>query len=314
MSMGGHRDVHVPLPHGLERFGGSVRVRVTGREDAPLVVALGGISGDRFVCGHPDGREGWWPGMVGAGCAVDPEHYRVLGFDFAADPRGEVAPSTLEQAQVLAALLDRLSIEKAHAIVAASYGAMVALSFAEHLADRVGKLVIISASARPHPAATALRDLQRRVVELGIKAGQKGEALALARGMAMMTYRTPEEFGRRFKGGIAEPHCLGASEPGSYLRARGEAFLSVMSPERFLSLSASVDRHDVDATRIAHPALLIGANSDQLVPPDDMRKLASRLAGPTELHLLDCLEGHDMFLTNAANLSGLVSPFLAKSQ
>jgi homoserine O-acetyltransferase len=87
-----------------------------------------------------------------------------------------------------------------------------------------------------------------------------------------------------------------------------------MSPERFLSLSASIDRHDVDATRIAHPALLIGAKSDQLVPPDDMRRLASELAGPTELHLLDCLEGHDMFLTNAAHLSTLVSPYLAKAQ
>jgi homoserine O-acetyltransferase len=159
-----------------------------------------------------------------------------------------------------------------------------------------------------------LRDLQRRVVELGNKSGQKREALALARGMAMMTYRTAEEFGERFKGGIAGPHCLGASEPGSYLRARGEAFLSVMSPERFLSLSASIDRHDVDATRIVHPALLIGANSDQLVPPGDMRTLASELAGPTELHLLDCLEGHDMFLTNAAHLSTFVSPFLAKAQ
>jgi homoserine O-acetyltransferase len=314
MTMDVHRDVEVPLPEGLERFGGFVRARVTGPEDAPLVVALGGISGDRFVCGHPDGGEGWWPGMVGTGCAVDPQNYRVLGFDFAADPRGRVAPSTLEQAQVLGALMDRLSIERAHAIVAASYGAMVALSFAEHIAHRVEKLVIISASARPHPAATALRDLQRRVVELGIKAGQKREALALARGMAMMTYRTAAEFGERFKGGIAGPHCLGASEPGSYLRARGEAFLSVMSPERFLSLSASIDRHDVDATRIAHPALLIGANSDQLVPPDDMRKLASELAGPTELHLLDCLEGHDMFLTNAAHLSNLVAPFLAESQ
>jgi homoserine O-acetyltransferase len=306
-------DVEVPLPHGLKRFGGSVRARVTGPENAPLVVALGGISGDRFVCGHPDGRDGWWPGLVGPGCAVDPQQYRVLGFDFAADPLGEIAPSTVEQAQVLRALMDRLSIEKAHAIVAASYGAMVALSFAEHLAERVGKLVIISASARPHPAATALRDLQRRVVELGLKAGQRSEGLALARGMAMMTYRTPQEFGRRFKGGIAGPHCLGASEPGSYLRARGEAFLSVMSPERFLSLSASIDRHDVDATRIAQPSLLIGAYSDQLVPPDDMRRLASELAGPAELHLLDCLEGHDMFLTNAAVLSTLVSPFLAKS-
>lgn len=311
--MANYRDFDVALPRPLDRFGGSVRVRVTGREDAPLVVALGGISSDRFVCGHPDGRNGWWPGMVGPGSAIDPDRYCVLGMDFAADPRGEVAPSTREQAQVLGAVIDHLSIDKAHAIVGASYGAMVALSFAEHFADRVAKLVIISAGARPHPAATALRDLQRRVVQLGIGAGAPREALAVARGMAMMTYRTPEEFARRFKGGIGAPHCLAASEPGSYLRARGEAFLAVMSPERFLSLSASIDRHAVDATRIAQPALLLGATSDQLVPPGDMRTLASELAGPTELHLFDCLEGHDMFLTNAAGLAELVSPFLAEA-
>ena len=312
--MGDHCDVEVMLPRGLKHFGSSVRVRVTGREVAPLVVALGGISGNRFVSDHPDGKEGWWPGMVGPGCAIDPGHLRVLGLDFAADPRGMIAPSTREQAQVLHAVLDRLSVDKAHAIVGASYGGMVALSFAEHFPDRVGKLVVISASARPHPAATALRELQRRVVKLGIETGQERHALALARGMAMMTYRTPEEFGRRFRGGISEPDCLAASEPGAYLRARGEAFLSVMSPQRFLSLSASIDRHEVDATRIAHPAFLIGANSDQLVPPDDMRRMASELAGPTELHLLDCLEGHDMFLTNAASLSELVSPFLSCSR
>lgn len=303
------RDFDVPLPPALERFGGSVAARLTGPPGAPLVVALGGISGNRLVCDH-DGGAGWWPGLVGPGGAVDPARTRVLGVDFAADPRGEIAPSTHDQAAVLAAVLDHVAVPRAHAIVAASYGAMVALAFAEQFAGRVGRLVIISAGARPHPAATALRDLQRRVVALGIAAGQEREALALARGMAMMTYRTHEEFGRRFRGGLSEPACLAPSQPGAYLRARGEAFLAVMSPQRFLSLSASIDRHAVDAARITRPALLIGAKSDQLVPPGDLTALAGALAGPTTLHLLDCLEGHDMFLTNAAALSMLVAPFL----
>lgn len=303
------REFEVRLPGALERFGGAVRACITGPADAPLVIALGGISGNRLVCNQEAGA-GWWPGMVGAGGAVDPARYRVLGMDFAADPRGEVAPSTHDQAAVLAAVLDHVAVGRAHAIVAASYGAMVALAFAEQFAGRVDRLVIVSAGARPHPAATALRDLQRRVVALGIAAGQEREALALARGMAMMTYRTHEEFARRFRGGLDEPACLGPSEPGAYLRARGAAFLSVMSPHRFLSLSASIDRHAVDAARITQPALLIGAKSDQLVPPGDLTALAGALAGPTTFHLLDCLEGHDMFLTNAPALATLVAPFL----
>jgi homoserine O-acetyltransferase len=83
-----------------------------------------------------------------------------------------------------------------------------------------------------------------------------------------------------------------------------------MSPQRFLSLSASIDRHKVDPTRIATPALLIGANSDQLVTSEQMRSLAARLGGPAELHLLDCLYGHDMFLKEAAAVGKIARQFI----
>src|SRR3546814_11446298 len=85
--------------------------------------------------------------------------------------------------------------------------------------------------------------------------------------MAMLSYRTSEEFERRFAGGLGGEEPLGRTEPGDYLRARGEAFQAVMSPGRFLSLSASIDRHRIDPAAITTPALLIGAESDQLVPP-----------------------------------------------
>ena len=84
-----------------------------------------------------------------------------------------------------------------------------------------------------------------------------------------------------------------------------------MTPERFLGLSASIDRHRVDPARIALPVLVIGADSDQLVPACQLRALAAALAGPAELHLLPCLYGHDMFLKEAEAVGRLVAPFLA---
>jgi homoserine O-acetyltransferase len=127
----------------------------------------------------------------------------------------------------------------------------------------------------------------------------------------MLTYRTPEEFGERFEGGIADASALGCSEPGAYLRARGQAFVSVMSPGRFLSLSASIDRHNVDASKIITPCLLIGAESDQLIFSGQLRQLAERLGPLAELHLLDSLYGHDMFLKEAERVGRLIEPFLA---
>jgi homoserine O-acetyltransferase len=293
----------VPLPATLARFGTSVRASVTGPDGAPVIVLLGGISGDCFPCG-------WWPGLAGSGCAADPGRYRILGLDFIADADGEIAPSPLDQAVALCAALDWLGVDKARAVIGASYGGMIALAMGQHFPARVERLVVISADARPHPAATAIRDLQRRIVALGLASGNEDEALSIARGLAMLSYRTREEFAERFEGGISGPGTLGRSDSGAYLRNRGEAFVARMSPQRFLSLSASIDRHHVDPSRIAVPALLIGADSDQLVPPVQMQDLASALAGPVQLHLLPSLFGHDMFLKDADKVSALVEVFL----
>ena len=301
----------VPLPADLRRFGETVRIAALGDPGQPTVVALGGISANCFPAVQWDGGSGWWSGLVGEGKAVDPRHYRIVGLDFAADDSGTSAPSTADQARVLAAALDAIGADKPVTIVGASYGGMVGLALAAAEPARVERLVIVCAGAEPHPASTAARELQRRVVSLGLLAGHGDEALAIARGMAMLTYRTPQEFQARFDGGIASDAPLCCSAPGAYLRARGQTFRSLMTPGRFLSLSASIDRHTVRPENISAPCLVIGANSDQLVFPDQLRRLAERLAGPAELHLLDSLFGHDMFLKEAERIGRLVAPFLA---
>ena len=214
----------VALPRALRDYGGQVRLRLSGPASAPLVVALGGISADRFVSDRDDGAPGWWPGLVGAGSAIDPARYRILGLDFAADPTGRRAPSTDEQAEVLAAALDAIGAAQADAIVGASYGGMVALALAVRRPERVRRLVLISAPAAPHPASSAVREIQRRTVALGLAGGMGEEALSIARGLAMLTYRTPKEFAERFDGGSAEVDTLATSDAGHYLRARGDAY------------------------------------------------------------------------------------------
>lgn len=301
----------VPMPADLRQFGESVRASALGNPANPPVVVLGGISANCFPAVRPDGSTGWWSRLAGEAKAIDPRDCYVIGLDFAADEKGVAAPSTFDQARVLAAALEIIGIDRPVSIVGASYGGMVGLALAATEPQRVGKLVLVCAGAEPHPASTAARELQRRVVSLGVLAGRGDEALAIARGMAMLTYRTAEEFDVRFDGGIDEESPLSCSEPGAYLRARGESFRSVMCPGRFLSLSASIDRHHVRPQDVKTPCLIIGANSDQLVFPVQLERLAEKLAGPAELHLLDSLYGHDMFLKEAERVGELVRPFLA---
>jgi len=302
------RDVEVVLPPILTRYGARTTCRVSGSEGAPVIVVLGGISADRFACTRQDGTSGWWPGLVGPGCATDPMRHRIVGLDFAADGEGRFAPTTAEQAEVLCAALDAVGVEVADLIVGASYGGMVALALAQHHSARVRRLAIISAPAEPHPMATATRELQRRAVALGLTHGDGEAGLSIARGLAMLTYRTPEEFALRFAGGLPQEETLGTSAPGAYLRARGDAYHAVMSPQRFLSLSASIDRHRIDPAAIPHPVLVIGASSDRLVPPEQVAALAAALPD-ARLHLIDSLYGHGLFLKETGQIAPLIASF-----
>jgi len=314
------RDIDAPIPAdwrgelGATLDDDCVRVRLVGPGDAPVVAVLGGISAGRFVAdANPDssgksgGASGWWETLVRPGGGVDLKRYRVLGLDFS--PRQTQAPLALtpaDQAQLLTLALDAAGIETLHAFVGASYGGMVALAFARLFPARVQRLVVLCAAHRPHPIATAWRGVQRRILEFAIECGRPEEGAALARELAMTTYRTPDEFDARFTPGLNGA----TSEACDYLIARGRAHASSMSAARYLSLSAAIDRHHEDPACITAPALLIGYYSDQLVPVADMRALHERLGGPSRLLTFPSLYGHDAFLKETDALTAPIADFL----
>lgn len=101
----------------------------------------------------------WWSWAVRAGGPVDLDRVRVLAFDYL--PGRDLA-------------------------------------FAAAFPERIGRLVAISAAHRSHPAATAWRRVQRRLLTFASDCGREAEGVALARELAIVTYRTPEEFALRF--------------------------------------------------------------------------------------------------------------------
>lgn len=280
---------------------------LVGPAIAPVVVALGGISATRHVTE-------WWGDVVGEGRFVDTTDLRVLGVDYldggdGRDGRPECAVSTHDQADALVATLDALDIERIHSLVGASYGGMVGLAFAERHPERVEQLVIISAPARPHPMSTALRSIQRRIVELGLETGRAFEAMSLARQLAMTTYRSAEEFADRFDGrsvGAAPLRLTPHFAVEHYLRHQGETFAQRFSPARFLALSLSADLHEVDPARIRTPALLVAADGDRIVPREQMLDLADRWGGRCRLVHLATHSGHDAFLAEPAKIGGTI--------
>jgi len=294
------------LPASFEFEGGSLSgaqlaYEVQGNPDGPLVCVLGGISAGRHVAG-------FWEWLAGAGKPVDTRVSCVVGIDWlggaglSSGPRSSSlgwdfpAVSTRDQARALHALLPALGRTRFDAIIGASFGGMVALAFAELFPREVSRLVVISAPARSDPLASAWRSLQTSILELGRETGREERALALARGLALTTYRSRADWARR--GGRAGVQ--------SYLEARGREFVRRFDGAALALLSRATDTHAVDPRAIATPALVAGADTDLLVPWESVEDLARELAGPVELQRIVSAYGHDAFLKETEQVGALV--------
>jgi homoserine O-acetyltransferase len=304
----GSRRVRIMPRYGNGPIDAEVRYLWAGAPGAPTVIVQGGISADRDVCGTSErAAPGWWESQVGAGRAIDLDRVRVLAIDWLeAGDLDAPSISSTDQANALASLLDALGIARVAAFVGASYGAMVGLAFAARHADRVSRLVVLAGAHRPHPFATAQRAVQRGIVKLGLENGCVEDALSLARQLALTTYRSGEEIGRRFAG-QAEP-CDGRFRlpVETWLEHHGRAFVARFDARRYLALSESIDLHDVDPKSVRVPAALIGFASDRLVPLADLCELQQRLGAPASLEVIETPYGHDGFLKEHERLAPLL--------
>ncbi len=284
-----------------------------GSAGLPTVIVQGGISADREVTAlGAHTPPGWWQALVGDGAAIDLGRCRVLAINWLdAAQLGVGAVSSEDQADALAALLQALRVARVHAFVGSSYGAMVALAFAARHPHRVGKLVLLAGAHRPHPLSTAQRSVQRGIVRMGLASGQVDAALALARQLAITTYRGSAEFGRRFAGAPELRDERFHFPVEDYLEHQGRRFVERFDAERFMALSESIDLHDVAPEQVPVPATLIGFPSDRLVPLADLCELQRRLRGPATLEVVESPYGHDAFLKEPEQLAPLLREALA---
>ncbi len=303
--------VDLALRHGGQR---QLRLRYecVGPAGAPVVLVAGGISAHRHVAAnarHPE--PGWANALVGSGRTLDPARLRILAFDYlGADGSLDVAIDTADQADAVAALLDALSIDALRGFVGYSYGALVGLQFGIRHPRRLRQLVAVSGAHRAHPYAAAWRALQRKAVALGQLQCADVQGLSLARQFAMLSYRTPEEFGERFD---AEPELINgrvrvAAE--DYLDAAGAQFVARIPVTAWLRLSESIDLHRIDPARVAVPTLVVAVEGDRLVPLADAVTLVEGLGTRGSLRVLRSAYGHDAFLKEHDRIDGILAAAL----
>jgi homoserine O-acetyltransferase len=309
------------LAHGGSLPEVDLAYRLAGPENSPVVLCMGGISADRFVSAD-EINPGWWQEYAGPGRAIDTESYQILSFDWlggAGDStraNGSDFPliDTRDQATAVIALLDHLDIDCLEAVIGASYGGLVAQQLARHYPQRLHSALVIAAGYQPQPMATAWRSVQRKILRFGIRLGDHQGALELARALAMSSYRSNTEFGRRFNSSHQLVDGQPTFEVEQYLFHCGQQFAKRFDVWPYLRLSESIDLHRVEPEKISVPLSLVGFSSDQLAPPEDLRQFKLRCGRQCRLWILESDYGHDSFLKPSPVLANILGRQLESVQ
>ncbi len=315
------------------RLGG---LTVAYRHDGPAPGAAPQVLVIHALTGSADAAGDWWEPLIGPGRALDTTRVGVLSANLLGGRYGTTGPtsidpatglpygstfpavSTRDQARVKWRLLDALGIERLHLVAGGSLGGMVALEVALDRPEAVRAVMPIAAPAAAGPMAIAWNHLQ---VELIDRLGLDG--LALARALAMTTYRSEADFEERFGRSV---EADGRPSIVSYLDHQGRKLVDRFDPATYRVLVGAMDRHDVGVAwggldgsfaRLAAGGTRltgVGIQDDILYGPRQIHALVdgARAAGvDARYREIRSTKGHDAFLVEWDQLTILLREALA---
>lgn len=291
----------------------------------------------------------WWPDLFRDGHPLDAGKHCVIGINVLGSCYGSTGPSSINPAsgkpygaefpvvsirdivRAQAQLIEHLEIQQLRAVIGGSIGGMQALQWTVDFPERVAGCFAVGA-APLSAMGLALNHLQREIIRLD-PAWNGGEydaehpparGLALARGLATCTYKSPALFTERFgrkpdrSGGDPLRSHADTYDVAGYLEYQGRIFNQRFDANSYLVISRAMDSFDLTRgyaseaealRRIRARVLLVGISSDWLFPSAEVRELAERIQKANavcnyiELH---SNHGHDAFLAEAANIRPLI--------
>lgn len=276
------------------------------------------------LTGNADADD-WWSGLYKPGAILDPERSFVIATNVLGGCYGTTGPASInpETGEAYGAsfphitirdivetqrrLLDRIGVERVGFVIGGSMGGMQAQEWAAMYPERVGSAVSIGVGTTQSAWNIALSDAQRAAIT---SAAGPEKGLAIARMIAMISYRSPENFDSRFGRELSDSGFT----VQDYLRYQGEKLVDRFDVNSYVTLMNAMDSHDLARDRelntIETPVLGIGISSDALYPASDVKKLADSLPKGA-YRTLHATQGHDAFLIETGELTKIVSGYLS---
>ncbi len=297
---------------------------------------------------------GWFNGVIGPGRGLDTDRFFVIASNILGSCYGTTGPASINpptgrpylvefpqmtirdmvRAQKL--LIDHQGVQRIATVIGGSLGGMQALEWAVMYPAMVDSIVPIASAAQHSAWCIGISEAQRPAIMSdpewrgGYYAEQPARGLAIARSIAMISYRSQPSFERRFgrletaEGDGHERIRLFQTLPltyavESYLRYQGQKLVDRFDANTYIYLTRAMDRHNVGAGRglvrdvlgnLKARVLSVGISSDILYPPAEQQEIAAAVPSGQYVEL-QSIHGHDAFLIEFDWLNAQLRRFLA---
>ena len=312
------------------------------------------FSGDAHAAGMSnDGQPGWWSNMIGSGLGFDTDRYFVICSNVLGGCRGTTGPGSIDPStgapfgmrfpvitigdmvRLQKCLIDHLGIRKLLAVSGGSMGGMQALEWAVAYPQNVAAAIPIATTARHSAQQIAFNEVGRQAImadpdwnEGNYYDGKPpARGLAVARMVGHITYMSDasmrQKFGRRLRDKDAFGYDFSVDfEVESYLRYRGNQFVSRFDANSYLYITKAMDYFDLSGGKPSLAAafdsttarfLVLSFTSDWLYPTYQSLETVSALRGrnvDVAFCELPSNYGHDAFLVEVKEQTEMVRGFL----
>lgn len=298
-------------------------------------------------CGQ---ARGWWEDLIGPGRAIDTDRWHVVCPNLLGGCYGTTGPrfpapddgrpwlgrfpliTVRDMARVHRRFLEAIGVSHPALVIGPSMGGMIAWEWAVESGDENERVVVVAAPTETTPLEIAWNWLQRTALDTDLDPDGEmtsRDGFRLARGVGMLSYRSPEGLTKKFARSFFQPPGPTLQEPGmfnveSWLRQHGKRLAKRYDPWTWKVLARAMDLHDLAAgredrdaalRRIRGPVLVFGIRSDHLYPARDVREGVERLValgGRGRYIEIDSGNGHDAFLLDVDRIALRLGEWLSE--
>ncbi|MHC0036421.1 homoserine O-acetyltransferase MetX [Pseudoneobacillus sp. C159] len=246
-----------------------------GDPSTPIILVCHALTGNQYSVGTTE-EPGWWSGLIGPGKPIDSRKWQVITMNVLGGCNGSTGPLSLNPSSLPYRAhfpfisvrdivnshyfaLQKLGIEKVHAIIGGSLGGMQVLEWGilyPHFANLLFPLAtapFMSDFGMTYNAIARFAILNDPEWQGGNYKANPQTGLSVARMLGMISYRSPELFNQRFNREQRESwgisHQEIAYQVDSYLQYQGKKFLKRFDTNSYLYLLKAMDHHDIGRDR-----------------------------------------------------------------